>query len=186
MKYYLVPMVEIGGFRRPKYSNTFAKGTVYDTFDEGAEPACLLATDDVAAQGILEAQADVGVFPADIDAQVGANLATVQARLESFDLPGDVVGAGTIYRTIIRGIVAIYDVMQRYDAITQNELVFGATTNLNTSLGSIPANIRNALQLACDQRGYDTSGLTGASTIRDLLKKLATQPPRVGGVWGAL
>jgi hypothetical protein len=179
-------MVEIGGFRRPEYSNTFPKGTLYDTFDSGVESVCIFVTDDAAAIAILDAATDVAKFPNNIDAQVGANLATVQAKLESFNLPGDAVTAGSIYRTIIKGIVAIYDVMQRYTAITQNQLLFGATTNLDRTLGSIPANIRNALQQACDERGYDTSGLTGASTIRDLLKKLATQPPRVGGSWGAL
>lgn len=184
IQYYLIPAgTNAAGFRAPKYTDPIAKGgllppaTPVDWIDFGQEPTFLVGVDtDAATHATLGANADVAQFPANIENAVGAaNLATVRAKLEAFNLPGDAVFAGTTYRTILRGLTAIFDVLQRYAALTQNTLVFGANTNLDRTLGSIPAAIRNALQLACDQLRYDTTELTGQSTIRDLLKKLATQ-----------
>lgn len=185
IQYYLIPAsINAAGYRAPKYCDTIPKGgllpvgTQVDWLDFGQEPTFIVAIDtDAATHTTIGAQADIAQFPVNIDQNVGsANLATVQAKLEQFNIPGDAVTAATLYRTILRGITAIFDVMQRYAVLSGNTLVFDATTNLDRSLGSIPAAIRNNLQLACNQLGYDTSGLTGSSTIRDLLKKLATQP----------
>lgn len=185
IQYYLIPAtINYAGFRAPKYTDPVTKGgplpvgTPVDWLDFGQEPTFIVAIDtDAATHATIGSQPDVAQFPVNIDQNVGAaNLATVQAKLEQFNIPGDAVTAATLYRTILKGVTAIFDVMQRYAAISANALVFDASTNLDRTLGSIPAAIRNNLQLACDQLGYDTSGLSGSSTIRDLLKKLATQP----------
>lgn len=181
LRLYLSPsVVNAAGFRAPKYAGTLPKGTSQDWLDLGNEPTFLWAVDtDIAAHTTIAANADLGAFPYNLDAQTGANLATVQAQLESFNIPGDAVTANTTYRTIVRGIVVISMVMQRYGAITQNILLFDVGINLDRTLGSIAVNVRNALQLACDQLGFNTSGLIGSSTIRDLYKRLATQPRNV-------
>jgi hypothetical protein len=178
IRYYLAPMVIMtNGFRGPKYVDSLARGTQWEAMDYGNEPSCILAIDtDAATHAALAANADVAAFPLNIDNQVGANLVTVQTQLESFNLPGDAVTLGSTYRAVMRGIIAIMSVMQRYTAITSNVLLFSALVNLDRTLGSIAVQTRNALQQACDELGYDTRGLTGASTIRDLLKRLATQP----------
>lgn len=181
IRFYLSPStVTASGFRAPKYSDTLPVGTSMDWLDFGNEPTFVWAVDtDVATHATLAANVDVAAFPANIDAQVGANLSTVQTQLEGFNIPGDAVMAGTTYRTILRGIIAIFSAMQRYSALTGNVLVFGAGVNLDRTLGSINVSVRNALQLACDQLHFDTAGLVGTSTIRELLKKLALQPRNV-------
>lgn len=177
--YYLTPAgSSTKGSPIPKYTDTLPKTTLMDWFTYGEESVFLLAMDiDDVTHTAFAAHADVSAFPQNIDNQVGAALGTVQTQLESFNLPGDVVGAGTTYRTILRGIIAIFAVMQRYAGITGGQqLVFGADTNLDRTLGSIPLAVRNALQQACNELQFNTSSLTGASTIRDLLKLLASQP----------
>lgn len=181
---YLIPAgTNYAGFRAPKYTDPVNRGgplpigTPIDWIDFGQEPTFLVAIDtDAATHALIAANADVAQFPVNIDLQVGANLNTVQTQLAAFNLPGDTVGVNTTYRTILRGITAIFDVLQRYAANTGNVLVFGAGTDLNRTLGSLPVGMRTALQLAVDELHYDRSGLTGASTVGDLLKKLATQP----------
>ena len=178
IRYYLAPMaINARGYRAPAFTDTLPRGTQWDALDYGNESACILAIDtDAATHTAFAANSGVSIFPANIDSNVGANLATVQATLESYNIPGDAVTAGTTYRTVIKGITAIMSVMQRYAGITGGNLVFNANTNLDKTLGSIPASVRGALQQACDDLGYDTNGLTGQSTIRDFLKKLALQP----------
>lgn len=195
IRYYLIPIFEqfdgtgiVLQFRTPKYLPT--KGTPFTPLitndqnlpqfwemrDFGLEPTALVAINVTPAQHtLLAAQSDIVVIPTNIDNNVGAaNLATVQAALENLHIPGDAVVAGTTYRQIIRGVTAIFAVAQRFDGMAGGRL-FPVGVTLSTQLSDLSANIRQKLQQAATDLGYDYGGLTLTSTLRDVLKTLANQ-----------
>jgi hypothetical protein len=150
---------------RPKYVTALGINRV-ESHEYGAEPWTLLGADVDAAQlASLSANADVSTFPANLDLQAGANLATVQASLEAANLPGDMVTASTTYRLIIRGIVAVFSI----SAVTP---LFGPGVTLDTTLGDLTPEVRTQLKESAESSGYPTTGLTLQSTIREALRKV--------------
>lgn len=148
----------------------------------GAEPTALLAADVSAAQiTTLQGLPDVTLIPANLDSQLGANLATVQAEQEALNLPADILVGTNTYRQVLRGDIAIYLVAQRFRAIrgTVNGRFFPPGITLSSTLGDLPVQARQDLQIAATQLGYNYDGLTLASTMRQVLKKLASQPSDV-------
>jgi hypothetical protein len=148
--------------------------------DYGFEPVALLAADVTPEQhDLLAAQLDVAAIPEDLNRIVGSGaLATVQAELETRGLPGDAVTSGTTYRAIVRGILAIFALSQRYGVLTGGERLLPAGIDLDTQLSAMSAENRQALIQACDELGYDRTEITLSSTIRDCLKKIAQQTAR--------
>lgn len=150
--------------RRAKYFRALGI-TRTEINDYGNESTCLLAADVAPAQhsGMI-ANADVSAFPTDLDLTVGGNLATVQAALESKNLPADDVTVNTPYRIMLRWIIAIF-------SITTTDPLFGGGVTLDTTLGQLTATQRAELKASAESAGYSTSGLTLASTIREALRK---------------
>lgn len=191
VRLYLVP-IEFsldGKTRGPKYfpftgdpdAPALIQGAPRAMMPFGLEPTALLAADLSAAQvTTMAGLTDVTVIPANLDNQLGANLATVQAELEALNIPADMLNTGNTYRQVLRGVIAIFSVTQNFYAIrgTQPEggRLFPAGITLATTLGSLSVAVRQDLQAAASALGYDYTGLTLASTIRDVLKKLASQP----------
>jgi hypothetical protein len=150
----------------------------------GLQPVFLIAADVTAAQlTALQALADVTVIPANLDSIVGAaNLATVKAKIEALGIPADQVTAQTDYRHIVRGITAIFALSQAFQRTGGDLLPLGLS--LDTPLGNLSQDFLTKLQAASDELGYDRSGITLTSTIRQLLNKLASQqtPQNILGV----
>lgn len=147
----------------------------------GLQPVYLIAADVTPAQhAVLAGYADNSFFPPDIDQAAGANLATVQAELESHDIPAEWVTAGTIYRTILRlinGVCLIGQVFTRKDAEMNggdgNLLPAGVT--MATAYSAMPLGYRTALLAAVDELGYNRTSLGASSTLRDLLRVVGSQ-----------
>lgn len=147
----------------------------------GAEPTALLAADvDAAQHTTLAGLADVTVIPQNLDSQLGANLATVQAQLEALNIPANAVTATNTYRQVLRGVIAIFSVSQRFYSIRgtspAGSRLFPPGITFATTLGDLSVDVRSDLQTAATQLGYDYSGLTLTSTLRQVLNKLASQP----------
>lgn len=170
VRIFLIPMETVtgvrGDVRRVKYTSTIGPlgplGAV--THDYGAEPWALWFGDVDAAQvAALDANADVSVFPVNLDLQAGANLVTVQAALEAANIPGDMVKAWTTYREILRGILAVF---------SASTPLFGPGVTLDTTLGELTPEVRAQLKASAESAGYPTTGLTLQSTIREALRKV--------------
>jgi hypothetical protein len=170
VRFYIDPMETIASgppgrmVRRAKYVDALGI-TRRAIQDYGQEPTCVLAADVSTAQhSSLSANADVTVIPANLDLQVGANLATVQANLEALNIPSDMVTPATSYRQILRGVIAVF-------SISASTPLFGPGVTLDTTLGALLPAVRAQLKAAAESAGYDYTGLTLASTIRDALKR---------------
>jgi hypothetical protein len=192
IRLYLGPIEEVptstGSARGPKYfawrfdpdPPALLAGVTWEMRDFGLEPTALIATDVTTAQHqSLAAQGDVTAIPANLDNTVGAaNLATVQAALENLHIPADAVTGATTYRQIVRGVLGIFGVAQRFNGrLGQNGRLFPIGITLSTVLSDLSLNVRNELQAAAEDLSYDYSSLTLQSTLRDVLKVIATQAP---------
>lgn len=147
-------------------------------FDFGADPTFLVAADVTPAElTALQALSDVTVIPANLDAQLGANLATVQAKLEALGLPADQLIATRTYRQVLRGLVAIFSVAQRFQYLDASDgRLFPPGVTLSTTVGSLAQATRDTINQAVTDAGYTLTGVTGATTLRQVLNQLASQP----------
>jgi hypothetical protein len=184
LRYFLVPAVVVNGTRGPKYFTLTARhqtipGTVlaqWEPIDFGNEPSMLVGTDiSDAESATLAGMVDVTKFADDLDTPLGARLVAMQSALEALNLPAQMLTAATLDRTIVRGIMVIFNIGQCMQGKGFN--IFAPGITLATTMGSLGAAARTALTDCVDSFGYDRSGITLASTVRDLLTKLATQPP---------
>lgn len=142
--------------------------------DYGNEPLMLVAADTADSDdALLAAQTDITKFADDLDTQLGARLAAMQAALEALNLPAQMLTATTTDRQVIRGIMAIFSVAQCMQG--KNFNIFAPGITLSTTLSAIPAPARQALQDCATFLGYDQMGITLASTVRQLLTKLVQQ-----------
>lgn len=143
----------------------------------GREPTALVGADVSPAQHtLLAAQTDVTVIPVDLDNELGANLVIVQGKLEALNLPSDMLNVNHTYRTVLRGVIAMFKVSQRFHRITGKDgRLFPVGITLATTIGQLPQGARDKLQAAAGQLGYSYEGLTAGSSLREVLKKIASQ-----------
>lgn len=178
MPIYLLPLVGAGTHddrRRPAYIATEAPGVEYTLMDFGMEPVCLLHIHTTGAQDTaLQAHADVFALPANVAQVIGGQLAAVQNVLATFNIPEDWVQATMTYRQVLRRIALMCQFMQRLAVFLPTPLFTGGVT-LATRFNQLPAATRTVLQAAAGDLGLDTSGLTGATTLRVILRNLADQ-----------
>lgn len=142
-----------------------------------AQGRYLVVADVTAAQhASIAANGDVAAFPANLQAQVGANLATVQAQLEALNLPGAWVQATHTYRQVLFGMATVIHIQQRYAGATSDYLL-GAGITLNSTVGDLTVAQRNKLQAVAASFQIDTSSVTLSTTIRQVLRVFAQQLP---------
>lgn len=179
IRFYLVPVVLSGTARGPKYfawrngpPPLFTVG--WEARDYGNEPSMLLAADmSDPDDATLSALSDVTKFADNLDSPLGARLATMQAALEALNLPAQMLTATTTDRQVIRGIMAIFSVAQCMQG--KGFRVFGVGVTLATTMGQLSLSARQALQDCAAFLGYDITGITLASTIRQVLTTLVQQ-----------
>jgi hypothetical protein len=77
---------------------------------------------------------------------------------------------------VLRVVAALFQFHQRYQATSGTSAsLFAGGLTLSSTFSSLPASVRTALRNAAISLGYDTSSLTGASTLRQCLKAMADQ-----------
>lgn len=184
LRWYIVPITLVNGNAR--YASHFGgKGLTPDPelvgvekvmMDYGIIDVGLIAANVTAAQiTYLNGLSDIIVIPANIDNQIGANLATVKSKLAAFNIPSVSITGTDTYRKALREIAGEFEFMARLTAIT---LVNPTTLNANVlsiTYGSLPQNWKNALQQAASELNYSTQGITGSSTMGDILTSVGNQ-----------
>jgi len=176
---YLLPMIDSGDERFglvPKY--IFELGVTFACSVFGREGTFLCAADLTAGQETtLLGNADVTKIPDNLDQTIGGALGAVQTALEDRNIPAGWVGAGMTYREVIRIIWRIFGFMSRFAAVNQIVVALfnGTTITLNTQFSDLSATNRQRILNAADSFNLDTTGFTGTSTIRQILKGVADQ-----------
>src|SRR5687767_5996713 len=128
-RFYLMPKAGSGadgdGFR-PAYVTGLAQ---WAALDYGNEPVFLVAADVTPAQHTtIAGSADVAAFPSDLSVQVGVNLATVQASLETRNFPGAWVEDTHTYRQLLRGVGTLCQIAQRYQGLSTSRIFSAGIT----------------------------------------------------------
>jgi len=184
LKCYIVPLVGTGVFPdsyRPKYiannlGDAIAGITNSSCMFFGIDANVLVAANlDTSADATLTAFTDVVAFPTDLDANIGAGAVTiVQNKLEALNIPGNWVNTSYTYRDVLRMVGGLFQFANRYFAMNNLSIFRGGVT-LDTTFGQLPVLERQRLQNVAADLNYDTSGVSGSTTIRAILKSLADQ-----------
>lgn len=179
IRYYLVPVEEVGSARGPKYFNwrfcvDCSLNVPWSAMDYGLRPTMLIATDVTNGQhNGLAAASDVTTVPTNIDNTVSAAaLSAVRAALEGLKIPGNWVTTAHTYREVLRAVAGLFQFAQRHQALHNEPLVEG-NVDLSMTWSEVPQAKRQRVQATCDDLGYDTSPVTGAWTLGQTLKYLA-------------
>lgn len=177
IRFYLVPAVitqNAETFSGPKYFDTLPTVSGYSVRDYGEQLLAMVAADvSTETDAFLAAQADVVKFADNLDQSVGPDLVALQVALELLKLPAQMLTANTTYRVVMRGIMACFAVAQCMQGKGFN--VFAPGVTLATTLSLLPVAARQALAGCAAELNYEQSGITGASTIRQVLSKVVAQ-----------
>lgn len=180
---YFVDIVQTGIYRSPDHfggrvvaPDTELIGVQWALMDYGLINQGLVAAEvNTDQQTYLAGLPDVLAIPANLDATVTAgNINAIQNALEARNIPATWVNVGDSYRVVLREIAGYFQYMQRLTGITGlNPLTQGIT--LSTQYQNLPQLWQDAILQAATDLGYDASGLTGTTTIRAILRGIASQ-----------
>lgn len=177
VRVYIVPVVaDVVGFTA-KYFNDLGVSWTGQLY--GLEPVMLVAADVTGPQHTsIAANGDVAAFPLNLDAVIGANLATVQAQLESRDMPSDWVDASMTYRQLLKWLTRLFALVQRITGMY--DLDPFANVTLDTVIGPLWA---SRLEDVAASFGQTVTVPPGA-TIRQVFKAVADLVPSTPAIRG--
>jgi hypothetical protein len=171
MSFFIVPIEGSGirhDARRPKYVP--ALGVAWAMVDFG-DTAIVWANSTSAQEAIVGANSDAFVVP---PADNAVSVSATKSALEALSVPAQWVTAGMTYRMVLRVVVGMAQLVQYVrDALGQTSLVVAG--HLDDTFNSLPIGVRGALTQAAVAFGVDTSGLSGASTLRQILFNFGQQ-----------
>lgn len=194
---FIVPMVQIGGYRGPKYfpwrgdpGAAELAGIEWGMMDYGAVPWCILSADTTEnQQTFLEAQSDVRAAPADLNTAIGGgNVTALRNYLEAADIPATWITGGDTWLMVLRVIGGLFQFAQLFTDISNGSPLLPPGTDKNTTMDAMGQVWKDtALATAASfNPPYDVSGITGSTTVRAALKILADQwgnkPLDTGGI----
>lgn len=183
-RFYLVPAIIVTSpatgaqSRQVKYE---VPGLNTVSMDYGLEPLFLVAADvtDNAQHTVLAGNSDVYSFATALDQALGsAPSRTLGDYLEARNLPGQKIQPPHTYRQVLRVLVGIFRIAQRYSELA---LAAGAEPNwlsgvtLNTKLGQAPLAWTQRLFATIDSLGYDRSTIDAQSSLRDVMFAIGQQ-----------
>lgn len=193
-RFYLMPMIGTGidrtDPRRPKYAATIDAapgGFWWPPMVYGTQSVCLVkAIVDQATHDTIVADATVDALPQDLEPPVGAGgLAAIQTAFESRNIPGSNLLAATMtWRQVVRAYIVMCQFLQRMEE-TYQVVFFGGGVTLATTYSALSAAKKAVLQDMATSMSMSTGGVTGATTVRQMLKLMYDQWPasllRFGG-----
>lgn len=175
-RFYVLPKVTETGVINglgPKY--LIGVGIHFQGMDYGLETIYVLGAEVSPAQhASISANSDVIAVPANLDAQVGGNLAAVKSALQSVHIPAAWIVSTHTYREIIGIVGNAFQFLQRLNGRWRKS-VFESGITLATTFAQLTQNQRDVLRNVADSFGMDYSAITGATTIEDALFILADQ-----------
>lgn len=163
--------------RGPKYQSTFQSFS-WGMYDYGNEPWCLVGIQDVdgVTDTTLTANPDVLGLPSDLDAALTtAQRNRVANALESANIPGTWLTTSNTWRDAVTFTGAVCQFAQRYQGGACGGVWFTGGITLASTFGSLPANVRTCIADAATSFGFDTSAVTGSTTLRQLLLSAGQQ-----------
>ena len=177
---YIVPKIGDGltpltAFR-PKYLGDM--DVRYQVQDYGLEDTMLVVAQVTPAQHTtIAANTDAVSIPLPYDDPIGVvALSVVQARLEGMKIPADWLTASVPWRQVVRITRKLFELNARFHVLF-GKSIWEAGITLDTRYNQLTQAQRNALQALAADKGIDTSSLTGASTLRQILRAFAAQLP---------
>lgn len=192
LRLYNVPVVGDGtrrNERRAKYFQSDANGSGKTRVtsssgvgvDYGFEPTMFVYADLPAAEDVaLVAQADVLALPFNLDQTLSAlQVTNTQNKLEAANIPAGWVNTTLTWREVARTVLWMFTFKNHLEAIYAERnanaklALFGGGVTLATPFNALPAALRSAMQSTATEMGIPTTGLTGAATLRAILKTMA-------------
>ena len=178
IRFYLLPIVPfvvlgetVPSTRTAKYLSD--SGVAWGMMDYGLIDTGLVMADVSQAQhDQLAIQGDVTAVPENLDSLIGANTTAVRSALESLRIPGNWVQAADTYRELLRMVGGLFQFSQRHNGL-HGKIIIPENLNMDQTWSEIPLLWRADLRQTATSFGYDTSGVTGSTTIRAILKTLA-------------
>lgn len=146
----------------------------------GAEGFALVVVDVSSLDhGIISGNADVLSFPENLDGTPNAS-ARSQAitALEARNIPAGWINAGITWRQILRTVAKIIRITKDLNgAANLLGRLFADGRTFSTQFQDLPQPMRQRMIAFAQAKGWDTSGLSNTSTLRQILKFLADQVP---------
>lgn len=169
MSFFLVPIEGAGTSadpRRPKYMR--ALGVVYSQCSLG-DSAVVFTISNASQDAAIAANADVRQIPP-LDNVVA--VAATQQALEDLNIPSQWVVAGMTYRSVLRVVIGMAQLVQRMKGMGLPVVIAG---NLDKTMSQFSAAIRQGLSDAAVSLDLDVSGISGATTLREALRNAGEQ-----------
>lgn len=186
--YFMPTGTSARGASIAKYASTFtAAGFSVSMIRFGDNPHGLVYSPcDAATDAAVTANVDTKRLPDNLDSNPNAAAVTaIQTFLENNNIPAGWVTTAMTWRTIVRDVVSMFLFVQRYQGIGGPSVFSGGVT-LNSTFASLPLAVRTALQQAAAAQNFDTSSLSAASTLRQILRAMGlqwgAQPILIGGL----
>lgn len=192
---YLIPVVRLTDpiYRIPKYlphryqtALTGLEGVMWAVEAYLFEDFFILIADtDSTQDGILSGLSDVLAVPA-LDNTVPNAVVrdAIRNKLEALDIPAQWVVNGMSYRTILRVVRGVFQFKNRFGILIGHQ-IFRAGLTLDTTVSALSGEVQNTLSTVATSLGLDYSGVTGSTTIRQLLygagNQFASQPFTING-----
>jgi hypothetical protein len=169
MSFFIIPMEGAGTEadpRREKYVPALGVDRAIVDHDDNAVVWANTTPEQDAA---LALNADVIVVPP-LDNEVA--VVATQNALEALNIPAQWITAGMTYREVLRVIVGMAQLIQRCDGLGVR---FRLAGNMDRTMASLAANVRQVLSDASDSLGLDRSEIVGTTTVRQALRILGKQ-----------
>lgn len=162
------------GFAQHRYGNEGA----WFVYVPAGTPAALHAT--------IQADATCFTFPDDLSITVGAQSGQVTNLIENFNIPANWIQSADTWRSIARVVAFLVFLFEQFGPLAVSTFFGSANatggqitlaTTWNNGANRLTAAWRTKLQAlaASYTPPLDTTGVTGTTTVRQLLKGLADQ-----------
>jgi len=173
MSFFIVPLTGTGTRVDPivpKYIP--ALGVDWAKVDFGA--SCIVwANASPAQESTVGANSDAVVVPPLDNTITSGAVATVRSTIEALNIPANWVTAGMSYRSVLRVLVGMAQLIQRVSGILGSTPVIAG--HLNDTISSFSVAVRNAIAQACDDLGINRTNITGSTTLRAALLDFGQQ-----------
>lgn len=172
----LAPYLNTGMAMQPKHIGQ--SSYAWEMVDYGAEQTAFVAVHDVSAadHAIWVADPEVFALPVDLTQNMTAGaVIAAQTFLEARNIPAQWINTTRTYKQVLKVTIGLFQFIQRWRGITRGSSPFKEGLDLNRSYSSLPSNTKVTLQGCFTTLNIDSSMLTGASTIREILFEFGTQ-----------